>query len=151
MPHFFDFDLIRQPEPLDIAEGQALAAELVVLFLEGEERKDFLLNILKAAGYTNPKEEVLFLPLSEGNAAFDLSTLLLRQSKKPRGVLIFGLKASALGLHFNLGNYIPVEVNGVVYLLADDLLQIKNEKAAGNAQKAGALWRAVKATFAKNT
>lgn len=147
--HFFDFDIIRQPILAnEVASVNSSEAELLVIYLGGEDRKQFLFNVLKAAGYTDPDVEVVLVAL-EPDTPFDLSTLLLRQSKKTQKIMIFGLQPKVLGLHFNLGKYFPAEVNGYTFLLADDLLTIRDEKAAGSAQKAGALWKSVKAAYLK--
>lgn len=154
--HFYDFDIIRQPSLSTSEEGslndkKSDEATLMVLLLAGDDRQAFLFNVLKAAGYTAPEKEVVFVELASTHTALDLATLLLRQSKKLKKVMIFGLSPKQLGLHFNVGLYVPVEVNNYTFLLADDLSVIRDEKSTGNTKKAGALWNSVKAAFMKNT
>jgi len=141
--HFFDFDLIRQPTPPDLTPQEN--KQLLVIYQEGEERQTFLNNILKAAGYHQPSEQLHLLPLQKQNTEMDLSKAIRLLNLQQ--VIIFGVQPATLGLHFQLANYVPVQVNHIWYLLADDLAIIQSEKAAGKPQKAGALWKAIKARF----
>lgn len=149
--HFFNFDIIRQPVLANEVASTVTndAASLMVVYKGGEDRKAFLFNVLKAAGYTQAEKEVLLITLEGENTAFDLSALLLRQSKKIKKIILFGTEPTQLGLHFNVGTYVPVSVNGYTFLLAHDLILIRDEKAAGKPQKAAALWQSIKAAFMK--
>lgn len=147
---FFDFDLIRLPDPADTTPLDKSGPLLLYPGGEAaEERVAFLENVLRAAGYSDPAREVNFIACPSG-AALDLATLLLRQSKKTERIIIFGIEPRTLGLHFQLAAYHPVRVNDRTYLLADDPLTIRDEKTGGKTQKAAALWRAVKAAFLPN-
>lgn len=144
--HFFDFELINQPEALLDDLSPVKEKKMLVFYCDGEGRRSFLFSILKAAGYTNPEAVIHFIPVTEEKYATDLSSLV-RQLEINR-VMIFGLSPADLGLRLQLGNYVPVEVNNCWFMIADDLAVIRDEKAAGKSQKAGALWKAVKARFA---
>lgn len=145
---FLDFDLIRQPAPPELTTLTEGSSDLLVVFLEGDERLSFLGSILKAAGFADYEKEVNLLSVAEADTALDLSTLLLRKSNLSR-IMIFGIHPKKLGLHFQLAHYVTIEVNHHTYLLGDDLHTIMKEKAAGQTQKAAALWRAVKTAFTR--
>ena len=144
--HFFDFDLINQPEANLGDISPTKEKKMLVFYRDGEERRSFLFSILKAAGYADPEATIHFIPVTDEQYAADLSALI-RQLEVNR-VMIFGLPPAELGLRLQLGNYVPVEVNNCWFLVADDLAVIRDEKEAGKPQKAGALWKAVKAHFA---
>lgn len=144
--HFLDFDIIRQPATPELTASTKGSSDLLVVFVEGEERRTFLGSILKAAGFAAFEKEVSLLGVRDASTAMDLSTLLLRESKISR-VMVFGIEPKQLGIHFQLAPYVPITVNGHAYLLCDDLATIMTEKAAGKPQKAAALWRAVKIAF----
>ncbi len=142
---YLDFELIRQPATDSLPFVSNAKKSLLVAYIAGEEREQFLFNILRAAGYTNPKEELYLLPLGPGEESQDLSTIC-RQYQIDQ-VLIFGLNPKHLGLHLRLGNYVPVQVNQCAFMYGHDLAIIKAEKEDGKPQKAGALWQAIKSNF----
>lgn len=154
--HYLDFDLIKQPDASEEAVHIG-SSDLLVIYLDGEGRKAFLDSILKAAGFDAINEQVSTIRPKAANQDLDLSILLSRlgadaalSDAKIKRIMVFGVPPKKLGLHFQISNYAPVVVNGKTYLLADDLETIKAEKEAGNTQKAGALWRAVKAAFSNS-
>ncbi len=142
--HFFSFDLIRQPAAPSLLPLGA-AANLLVLYLEGEGKRAFLFSILQAAGYQEPASSVYLYAVKEGSRAIDLTGLL--RSLSVDRVLIFGLPLAALGWHLQLAPYVAVQVNQNWCLLADDLGLIEAEKNAGKPQKAAALWKGIKTQF----
>ncbi|MEL6355464.1 MAG: hypothetical protein AAFQ37_00880 [Bacteroidota bacterium] len=143
---FFDFDLIRQPTaPALIARD---SKKLLIVYQAGSERLTFLTNILKAAGYDQPSQQLHLLALNSNQDEIDLSATIRQLSLEQ--IIVFGIQPAALGLHFQLAKYVSVKVNHVWFLLADDLAIIQSEKAAGKPQKAGALWKAIKAKFLRS-
>lgn len=142
--HFFSFDLIRQPAAPPLLPLSA-AANLLVLYSEGEGKRAFLFSILQAAGYKDPSASVYLYTV--GAEARDLDLTGLLRSLSVNRVVVFGLPLSALGWHLQLAPYVPVEVNQTWCMLADDLGQIEAEKNAGKPQKAAALWKGIKAQF----
>jgi hypothetical protein len=144
--HFLDFELINQPEATLDDLSPTAEKKMLVFYCDGAERRSFLFAILKAAGYSDPESNIHLVPISEEKCVLDLSSLLRRLEVNQ--VMIFGLSPKDLGLRLQLGPYVPVMVNNCWFMVADDLAVIRDEKEAGKPQKAGALWKAVKARFA---
>lgn len=121
------------------------AANLLVLYAEGEGKRAFLFNILQAAGYKDPSKAVYVYAVNEAAKVLDMTGLL--HSLSVNRALVFGLPLDALGWHLHLAPYVPVEVNQMWCMLADDLGQIEAEKNNGKPQKAAALWKGIKTHF----
>lgn len=144
--HFFNFDLINQPDAALDEFSPSTEKKMLLFYRDGAERRSFLFAILKAAGYADPEKQMHLVPVTEAEYTTDLTSLVRHLSVNQ--VMIFGLPLAAFGLRLQLGHYVPVEVNNYWLLTADDLALIRDEKEAGKPQKAGALWKAVKARFA---
>ncbi|MEM9836398.1 MAG: hypothetical protein AAF828_07845 [Bacteroidota bacterium] len=147
--HFFDFELISQPaEPANSCVADPNKS-LLVIHRAGAERKAFLFNVLKAAGYDAPETQIHQITTELTDLKGDVSTLIRRLGVQR--LLIFGLPLASLGLRLQIAPYVPVKINHCWLMVGDDLSIIEREKAAGNTQKAAALWKAIKASFLVET
>lgn len=155
-PHFIDFKFIDVPELKEslyflASQGIDIAAsspprQLLVLYPDGNN-EDFLHGILRACGYASPSEEAWLLPWPS-DKPLDLTALIRYLGSKK--LMLFGQQLPNLGLHLNLANYSPVKIVDTWYVQADDLDTIRDEKNAGQTQKAAALWQAIKTHFKKD-
>jgi len=143
--HYLDFNLVHCPNNPETPAVPQGGKKLLVIYRAGAEREQFLFGILRAAGYDDPKQQVGLLPLPDSVTELDGSNLI--RTSGAAQLLLFGFEPAALGFHLQLGRYVPVAVNQLLLLVADDLALINAEKQAGNTQKAGALWKAVKGHF----
>lgn len=151
---FIDFAVTEVPELTDHLAawadqlppvGEAVPARpLLVLYDPATENQEFLHSILKAAGYQSPETEAWLLAWPR-QQSLDLAALLRHLGTQQ--LMIFGLDLPPLGLHLQLAPYVPVQLAGNWYLLADGLAEIQAEKAAGKTAKAAALWKAIKSQF----
>jgi len=108
----------------------------------------FLERVLAAAGYQEPASQLHLLRWTADEGGLDLARIVRRlQINK---VMIFGQEAKAMGLHFVVAPYFPVEVAGVTYLLAPSVKSIADAKAKGDNGPAGALWRGIKSGFMRD-
>lgn len=110
---------------------------------EQSEMESFLGNIFSAAqidlaqdtrcGCLTKQETFSFSQLEGGSSA--------------EFVFLFGIDAKQIGLHFYLQPYHPVSFNGTVFVLADAIADIFEERQAGKKEKSGQLWRILKSCF----
>lgn len=146
MPLFPNIDLIGQPEYRDalrqLSPNAVVGVDVLVIY-DGDF--DFLARVLNAAGYDDPKLQLQLLLWSPAEGGLDLTGLI--RHLKIRRVLLFGQDTAALGLHFQVADYFPVEVAGVTYLKNPSVAHISEAKAKGDNGPAGALWRGVKGHF----
>ncbi|MGB3546980.1 MAG: hypothetical protein WBA17_08385 [Saprospiraceae bacterium] len=154
MDHYLGFSLSGLPDSL-AADNQPEGpdrAELFIVFRPGtgenaapDAARDYLLKVLSAIGYDAEQPNYRFLALPPGSK-LDLTPLLRRS--EARQVILFGIPPRELGIHFRLHPYRAERAAGITWLWSDDLVQIRDERAAGNAQRASALWQALKTHFA---
>lgn len=146
MSLFPNIDLIGQPDYAaalrQLPPNAVAGVDLLVIY---DTDLDFLSRVLNAAGYDDPALQLHLLQWSSESEAFDLAGLL--RHLRVKRVILFGQNARKLGLHFNVADYFPVEVASYTYLLCPSLAGIAGAKAKGNNGPAGALWKAVKASF----
>jgi len=148
MDVFPNLDLIGQPDYHEalrgLAPNAAAGVDLLVIY---DGALDFLTRVLNAAGYDDPPLQARLLEWTPKKGGIDLAGLVRHLGIKR--VLLFGQDAAALGLHFQVVDYFPVEVSGVTYLRAPSAGQIAEAKANGDNGPAGALWRGVKAGYVR--
>ncbi|MEM6877874.1 MAG: hypothetical protein AAF544_04900 [Bacteroidota bacterium] len=150
---FIDFPIIDLPDiqetlthlsaqglKLDVADGP----RSVLVLYAPDGASDFLLDVLRACGYSEPEKQAWLIPWPTGQL-LDLSAL--RDHLTCNRIILFGQSLPELGLHLNLASYSPVQLGKQCYLKADSLATIRDEKAAGNTRKAAALWQALKTHF----
>lgn len=146
MPTFPDIDLIGQPgfaEALRQLSPNAVAdVDTLVIY---DTDYEFLARVLGAAGYDDPNLQLHLLEWTPASGPLGLTGLT--RHLQIRRVLLFGQEMVALGLHFEVAEYFPVEVAGVTYMKNPSVEIIATAKAAGDNGPAGALWRGVKGRF----
>lgn len=146
MSLFPNIDLIGQPEYAaalrQLAPHAVAGVDLLIIY---DTDLDFLSRVLNAAGYDEPALQLHLLQWSPTDGSIDLAGLI--RHLKVKRVVLFGQEAKSLGLHFQVADYFPVEVAGCTYLLCPSVAAIADAKAKGNNGPAGALWKAVKASF----
>ncbi len=146
MPTFPDIDLIGQPNYADaLRELSPNAVEGVDMLVVYDSDLDFLTKVLAAAGYDDPQLQLHLLEWTPTSGPLDLIGLVRHLNIKR--VLLFGQNPKALGLHFEVADYFPVQVAGVTYMRNPSAGEIASAKANGNNGPAGALWRGVKGRF----
>ena len=120
---------------------------LVIVYQAGEEEppalQAFLSKVLKAIGYDLNHDAVLIRRTAEAS----LSLLSLAQEQHFSHALIFGIDLSLLGITHSATPYIPLQVDELMCLPADDLLDIFNERMAGGKQRSVKLWNMLKSVF----
>jgi len=146
MPTFPDIDLIGQPNYDDaLRQLSPNAVDGVDMLVIYDSDLDFLNKVLAAAGFDEPKLQLHLLEWSPASGALDLTGLVRHLNIKR--VLLLGQEMKALGLHFEVVNYFPVQIAGVTYMKNPSAGAIATAKAAGDNGPAGALWRGVKGRF----
>ena len=141
---FPDLTPIGQPDYADAlaALGPARDLPLLVLYHGELPRRAFLEKVLTAAGHADPAREVHLLDWP-ATTPLDLSGLVRELNVST--VYLFGYDLPALGLHFEVGQYFPLAVGGVTYLVADSLEFIEDSKERGDNRAARSLWAAISA------
>jgi len=122
---------------------EAAADKTLLVIYDGE--LGFLERVLAAAGYADPKRELHLIRREADDAALDLTVLCHQLGI--RQVILFGQELPALGLHFNVAPYAPIEVGGRTYLVCESAVHIAEQKELGNNKPAGALWAGVKSVL----
>lgn len=117
-------------------------AKLLVVY---DAERPFVERILAAAGYTDLPTQAHLLEWTADDGGLDLAAL--RHHLGVKKVILFGQSLPALGLHFQVANYFPLEVAGVDFLVAESAAAISRAREAGNNGPAAALWQAIKASF----
>jgi hypothetical protein len=146
MPIFPDIDLIGQPNYDDaLRQLSPNAVEGVDMLVIYDSDIEFLNKVLGAAGFDEPKLQLQLLEWTAASGPLDLTGLIRHLNIKR--VLLFGQDRKALGLHFEVADYFPVQVAGVTYMKNPSAAEIATAKANGNNGPAGALWRGVKGRF----
>jgi hypothetical protein len=148
MSLFPNIDLIGQPDYADalrqLSPNAVAGVDTLVIY---DADLAFLSRVLNAAGYDDPALQLHLLHWSEEQGGIDLAGLV--RHLKIKKVMLFGQSSKGCGLHFNVADYFPVEVAGCTYLVCPSVETIATAKANGDNGPAGALWRAVKASFMK--
>lgn len=144
MTVFPDITLISQPDNAATALQLSERTDLPLLVVYDGELP-FLERVLAAAGYDEPAHQLHLLRWTTDDEDLQLAQIVRRLRVKR--VMLFGQDLRALGLHFTVAPYFPVDVARVTYLVAPSAQLIAEAKAAGNNGPAGNLWRAIKARF----
>ncbi len=138
--------LIGQPALADALERlptpPSPTARLLVVY---DAERPFVERILAAAGYTDLPTQAHLLEWRAEDGGLDLAAMHHHLGVKR--VMLFGQPLPALGLHFQVANYFPLEVAGVHFLVAESAAAISRAREAGNNGPAAALWQAIKASF----
>lgn len=110
---------------------------------ESEEIESFLAKILSAVQLDLSKDSSLIQ--LQPNEKMQLSQI--KKTYPSKYLISFGLEPKRLGLHFDIVPYKALQHQEIIYLFADDLIDIYEERQAGGKQKSGALWKALQAIF----
>lgn len=145
---FFDFPLFPASHELPapkFCSGENQKNILIILKWESaaDELKPFLSKVLTSVKLDIDKDVLIVDKTPENNIGFNA----LLKEYTFRHILIFGILPQDLGLHFKLSTYEALSHRGQVYLLADALSEIYEERQSGGKQKAGALWNCLKSIF----
>jgi hypothetical protein len=108
------------------------------------EDEAFLINILKAAQLT-PLEEQVYLLICSPHQRLALAQVC--RHHQIHTVLLFGGQLTLLGIQATLPWYHFVRVGELTLLRAHPLKTIREERTQGKNEKAGALWKALKAKY----
>ena len=146
MPLFPDIDLIGQPDHADalrrLSPGAVAGVDMLIVY---DSNREFLERVLAAAGYDDPELQLHLLEWSAAAGPLDLTGVVRHLDIKR--VLLFGQDLRALGLHFEVVDYFPVQIAGVTYMKNPSAKAIAEAKAGGDNGPAGALWRGIKGAF----
>ncbi|MEM9822326.1 MAG: hypothetical protein AAF985_14685 [Bacteroidota bacterium] len=141
--NFFDAQIFLGPEKENEAKVPFSSNHKKVIAIYTEERSakehlDLLNKILSAVNF-DLKEDVQSIPLSTEEKA---SFIGLQTNPPIDNVLLFGISAKQLGLHFDYELYAPLKCNGCRFLFADELAVISQDKSLK-----GRLWQSLQAMF----
>lgn len=141
---FPDITLIEQPDnaATELQLSQRTDLDLLVVY---DAELPFLEKVLAAAGYDEPAHQLHLLRWTDDDGGLNLASIV--RQLKVKQVMVFGQNLKALGLHFTVALYFPVDIAGATYLIAPSVKSIAEAKASGNNGPAGNLWRAIKVSF----
>lgn len=149
---FYDFDLYPLPDwgkikPLIQGKGQR---GVLILYRsvpdQAPEMEKFLASIFNAAS-VQLSEDTYLLNL------FDHKRVLLADFYKEftlNYIFAFGFSPPELGMQAQMPPYLPVELDQKVYVLADDIQLIHQERQQKGTKLSGALWKAIRQLFKNN-
>ena len=118
---------------------------LVANWGENAELRGFLDKVLAAVKLTI-EHDTCYINITPAKR---LSFPAIVNAHDIKYVLLFGYPPQNLGLNFTLPLYTPVRLNNIIFLAADPIEQIYEERQKGGKQMAGALWKNLKAIFLK--
>lgn len=144
-----DFTIFQYPDanlPLQGWKGQGKAGILAIIPNSETLAEDeaFLANILKAAKLT-PLEEQVYLCFLPAKQRINLPALCRQQHIHT--VFLFGCDFSSIGIQAELPWYHFLKLGDLTLLRSHALNVIREERAKEKNEKAGALWRALKAKY----
>lgn len=143
---FVNFTIVKLPDSPDrhLFAGQNHKHVLLLAnWGENAELKAFLDKVLAAVKLTI-EHDTLYINTT---TAPQLSFPAIVNAYDIKCVLLFGYPPQNLGLNFILPLYTPVHLNNTVFLAADPIEQIFEERQKGGKQMAGALWKSLKSIF----
>ncbi len=140
---FFDSKLFLVPdsdETLKFTSGSNQKNLLVVYNKnsESEDNLELLTKILSAVHYRLP-EDILMLAIEDQQPS---SFTTIQNSQNIKDVLVFGIPAVQLGLHFQIQNYQAIQFTDCRFLFVDDLQDIATTK-----ELKGKLWQCLQQLF----
>ncbi|MEL7220522.1 MAG: hypothetical protein AAGJ93_04335 [Bacteroidota bacterium] len=144
-----DFTIFQYPDANSSLPGWRGTgkAGILVLFPQSEssaEDEAFLANILKAAQLTPLEEQVYLCHLSPQTR---LNLPAVCRQHQIHTVLLFGCDLSTIGVQAELPWYHFLKLGDLSLLRSHSLTTIREERAKEKNEKAGALWRALKAKY----
>ncbi len=150
---FYDFDLYPLPDwgqirPLIQGKGER---GILILYRSTPDQaatmEAFLASIFKAASI-QLSEDTYLLNL------FDHKRVLLADFYKDYAleyIFAFGFSQAELGMQAQMPTYYPVELNQKIYVFADDIQLIYEERQQKGTKLSGALWKAIRQLFKSNS
>ena len=144
-----NFTIFQYPDRSEAApnwKGRGKAGILVLVPTTDtlEEDEAFLSNILNAAQLTPLEEKVYLLVCAAGQR---LALAQLCREYQVHTVFIFGYPLPLLGIQAALPWYHFLRIGELSLLQAHPLHVIREERAKNKNEKAGALWKALKAKY----
>lgn len=146
---YIDFDIYRVPEGGTAPTNWSGAGKSGILVIstasdEAEADQAFLESILKAAKLSPLDEQVFSLNCAPEER---LPLAQICQLHQVHTVLIFGHPLPLLGVRAQLPGYTFLRLGELSLLRAHSLKIIRSEREQNKNEKAGALWKALKAKF----
>ena len=144
-----DFPLYAVPDPdqpLVVPRGAGKRGIWVFFEPAAEdpaEIKNFLAKVFGAAK-VDFEQDTYYISLTKGAP---ISFSQFSQAEDAKYVFIFGIEGHRIGLHFRLPAYQPVRFGSAVYLMADSIAAIYQERKDGGKAMSGKLWKALQHCF----